>query len=77
MTAKAGKFSLFNIENKIRGTFRVPTCINGCNVIVLGAITIKFGMIKHKKMLPKTVKKFFDLFQVLLLFLELEMSKMA
>ena len=50
--------------------------MNSCNFIVLGAITIKFGIVKHK-VFSKTVNKFFDFFQVLLLFSELEMLKMA
>ena len=35
-----------------------PKCINGCNYMVLGAITMKFGMMKHKKMFSRVVKNF-------------------
>ena len=47
--------NLLFIENKIRGIFK---CINGCNYMVLGAITLKFGMMKHKKMFSRVVKNF-------------------
>ena len=60
-----------HIENKIE-YIQGPKCINGCNFIVLGAITIKFGLMKQEKMFSTTVKNFL-LFQVLLLLLELEM----
>ena len=43
------------------------------NFMVLGAITKKFGMMKHKKMFSRIVKNFLIFFQVLLLFLELKM----
>ena len=46
--------NLLFIENKIRCIFR---CINGCNFMVLGTITMKFGMMKHK-MFSRVVKNF-------------------
>ena len=59
-----------NIENKIRGIFRVPS---GCNFIVLGAVTMNFGMIRHKKCFLEQREFFKFFFQVLLLFVELKM----
>ena len=43
--------------------------------MVPGAISMKFGMMKHKKMFSRTVKNFLIFFQGLLLFLELKMQK--
>ena len=65
--------NLLFIENKIKGIFRVPSVSDGYNFMVLGAITIKFGMMKHKKMFSRVVKNFNFFFQVLLLFLKLKM----
>ena len=44
-----------------------------CNFMVLGAISMNFGVIKHKKMFSRIVGNLKIFFQVLLLFLELKM----
>ena len=41
----------------ISGVYLGSQVTNGCNFMVLGAITMKFGMMKHKKMFSRILKK--------------------
>ena len=56
------------IENKIRGTFRVPSVQMAIILLFLGAIIITYRMMKQKRMFSKTVNNVLTFFSFAVIF---------